>query len=169
MAVANAPESTSSPTVTGFSHISLPVRDIAEAVRFWTAIFQAEPVRNNHPDRFAEVRVGGMVLGLSKQPAGWTAANAEFPHYAFFVQPQVMKPLKQRLESFGVPTHSIWTRNRKEALMYFRDPSGNLFELYCEAGFPEVNDIPLGVSAGGDYEVDFQALTYNRWRDPAAE
>lgn len=168
MAVVNAPETTDSPTVSGFSHISLPVRDIAEAVRFWTTIFRAEPVRNNHPDRFAEVRAGGMVIGLSKAAAGWTAANAEFPHYAFFVQPDQIKPLKHRLESFGVPTHSIWTRNRKEALMYFRDPSGNLFELYCEQGFSGVNSIPLGVSAGGDYEVDFQALVYDQWRDPAA-
>lgn len=166
MAIANALESTQSPTVSGFSHISLPVRDIAEAVRFWTTIFQAEPVRNNHPDRFAEVRAGGMVIGLSRATAGWTASVAEFPHYAFFVQPQDLKPLKARIESFGVPTHSIWTRNRKEALMYFRDPSGNLFELYCEQGFEDVASIPLGVSAGGEYEVDFQALVYDSWRDP---
>jgi catechol 2,3-dioxygenase-like lactoylglutathione lyase family enzyme len=167
MAVVNAPGSIASPTVSGFSHISLPVRDIAEAVRFWTAIFRADPVRNNHPDRFAEVRIGGMVIGLSKEPAGWTAANAEFPHYAFFVQADQMEPLKKRLESFDIPTHAIWTRNRKEALMYFRDPSGNLFELYCEEGYEDIGSLPLGVSAGGEYAVDFQALVYQRWRDPA--
>jgi hypothetical protein len=144
------------------------VRDIPEAMRFWTQIFRAETVLNNHPDRFAEVRAGGVIIGLSNQPGGWTGPNAEFPHYAFFVQPNDMKPLKERLESFGVPTHSIWTRNRKEALMYFRDPSGNLFELYCVEGFPEVNDLPIGASAGGDYEVDFQSLVYDHWRDPGA-
>ncbi|HEX6510679.1 MAG TPA: VOC family protein, partial [Chloroflexota bacterium] len=155
------------PTVSGFSHISTPVRDVEETVRFWTAIFGAEPVLNAHRDRFAEVRLGGVIIGMSKQPAGWTGRTAEFPHYAFFVQPDDFVPLKERLEAYGVRTHAIWTRNRIEALMYFRDPSGNLFELYCKQGFKDVMTIPQGSGAGGDYEVDLEALNYDTWRDPA--
>lgn len=158
---------TTRPTVAGFSHVSTPVRDVAEAVRFWTEIFAAAPVMNSHRDQFAEVRLGGVIIGMSRQPSGWTSHSAEFPHYAFFVDPENMVPLKERLEAYGVPTHEIWTRNRVEALMYFRDPSGNLFELYCRQGFPSVQTIPQGASAGGDYTVDLAALNYDRWKDPA--
>ncbi len=165
-AAAGETQRTSRPTVAGFSHISTPVRDVAEAVRFWTEIFAAERVRNSHPDRFAEVRLGGVIIGMSRQPGGWTGHSAEFPHYAFFVDPEHMVPLKERLEAYGVPTHDIWTRNRVEALMYFRDPSGNLFELYCKQGFQEVQTIPQEASAGGDYTVDLAALNYDRWKDP---
>ena len=154
------------PTVSGFSHISVPVRDVEEGIRFFTTVLNAEPVMNNHRDRFAEVTLGGVIVGMSKQPTGWTGRTAEFPHYAFFVQPDDMVPIKDRLETYGVPTHSIWTRNRKEALMYFRDPSGNLFELYCKEGFRDVMTIPRGTSAGGDYDVDLEALNYESWQDP---
>jgi len=64
----------------GFAHASLPVRDVAEACRFWIEVLGAEPVLNHHPQQFAEVRVGGIILGFSKQPGGWTGRTAEFPH-----------------------------------------------------------------------------------------
>ena len=156
------------PTVSGFSHLSTPVRDVPETIRFWTQVMGAEPVMNNHPDRFAEVRLGGVIIGMSKQPGGWTGRTAEFPHYAFFIEPQDFDPLKARLEAYGVPTHAIWTRNRTEALMYFRDPSGNLFELYCTEGYRDVTSIPRGTIAGGDYEVPLEGLNYDTWKDPGA-
>ena len=49
--------------------------------------------------------------------------------------------------------------------MYFRDPSGTLWELYCESGFKGV--ARRGVSAGGDYLPDVKALNYDTWKDPA--
>jgi hypothetical protein len=64
-----------------------------------------------------------------------------------------MEAFKACLERAGVPTHAIWTRNRVEALMYFRAPSGNLFELYCKEGYA-AEQIPVGKGADGDYEVD---------------
>ncbi|HEY7065687.1 MAG TPA: VOC family protein [Chloroflexota bacterium] len=150
------------PRFAGFSHVSLPVRDVEEACRFWTEVLGAERVLNRHPQQFAEVRVGGILLGFSRQPTGWTGRTAEFPHYAFFVNPADMETFKGRLERAGVPTHAIWTRNRVEALMYFRDPSGNLFELYCPKGYA-TDRIPVGKGAGGDYEVDLAALNYD-WK-----
>ncbi len=150
------------PRFAGFSHVSLPVRDVPEACRFWTEVLGAEPVLNHHPERFAEVRLAGVILGFSKQPRGWTGRTAEFPHYAFFVKPEDMETFKARLERAGVPTHAIWTRNRVEALMYFRDPSGNLFELYCPHGYA-ADKVPVGKIAGGDYEVDLAALNYD-WK-----
>ncbi len=56
--------------------------------------------------------------------------------------------------------------NRPHALMYFRDPSGNEFELFCPSGF---NAVPLrfGSRAGGDYVIDFAALCYSKLQKPA--
>jgi catechol 2,3-dioxygenase-like lactoylglutathione lyase family enzyme len=153
-------------TIAGLNHISIPVRDAAEAVRFWTNVFGAEVVRDHSNDGFAEVRLAGMIFGFATQSAGWTGMSAEFPHYGFAVEPENMRPLKDRLSAFGVPTHEIWTRMRVEALMYFRDPSGNLFEFYCPKGYRDVNSIPVGVFGGGNYQVDLEALNYRTWNDP---
>jgi hypothetical protein len=79
-----------------------------------------------------------------------------------------MKPIKERLAQFGVPTHPIWTRQKVEALTYFRDPSGNLFELYCPSGFPDVKAIPVGEFGGGSYKPDLASLSYDHWNDPKA-
>jgi catechol 2,3-dioxygenase-like lactoylglutathione lyase family enzyme len=115
------------------SHVSIPVRDRAEAVRWFTKALGAELHLDN--PTFTEVRVAGTVFGLSEQKRGWTAPDAEFPHYAFEVEGEHLAALKARLEANGVKTHPLWTRHGVEALMYFRDPSGNLFELYCTQGF----------------------------------
>ncbi len=166
MAAADPSQSAASdaarPRFAGFSHVSMPVRDLDEACRFWTEVLGAEPVLYLPARGFAEVRIGGIILGFSQQPGGWTGRTAEFPHYAFFVEPDQMVAIKARLEAAGVPTHPIWTRNQVEALMYFRDPSGNLFELYCPRGFPGVERLPRG-GAHGDYVPDLGALNY-RWR-----
>ena len=123
------------PILNEFHHISIPVKDMQQSLRFFQEVLGAEPVFER--DAFSEVRFGRMILGLSLQKGGWTAPDAEFPHYAFLVEdPDDLWPVKARLEAHGVPTHPIWTRNGHTGLMYFRDNTGNLFELYC----PRVRD-----------------------------
>ncbi len=122
-------QSTSLTSPAGFNHMSLPVKDVKQSLRFFINVLGAEWVQEQ--EQFAEVRCGGMIIGLSKQSGGWTAPDAEFPHYGFLVDAEQMEPIKAQLDAAGVPTHPIWTRNGYTALMYFRDPSGNLFELYC--------------------------------------
>src|SRR4051794_2037802 len=131
------------------SHISIPVRDRAEAVRFFVGLLGAEITLEN--PSFTEVRVASTIIGLSQQKGGWTAPDAEFPHYAFEVPPEDFRPIKSRLDASGVKTHPIWTRHGVETLMYFRDPSGNLFELYCTEGFQDANDLPHAKGWGGDF------------------
>ncbi len=140
-----AQESAAGPVPAGFNHMSIPVKDVDQSVRFFIEVLGAEWVMGQ--EAFAEVRCGGMIIGLSKQPGGWTAPNAEFPHYGFLIDAEDMWPLKDRIEAHGVPTHPIWTRNGYTGLMYFRDPSGNLFELYC----PRVRDedAPKMLRGGG--------------------
>lgn len=153
------------PKVESFYHLSVPCRDLEEAKLFFTQVLGAEvilDIKTSPP--FAEVMLGGMIIGLSPQPGGWTAPEAEFPHYAFWVGGDELLPLKERLESFVVPTHPPYTRYHKEALMYFRDPSGNLFEFYCGTGFKGAERLPVAAAVGGTFKVDFKALNYSTWK-----
>jgi catechol 2,3-dioxygenase-like lactoylglutathione lyase family enzyme len=143
------------------SHISVPVRDRAEATRFFVDVLGAEITLQNRT--FTEVRVAGTIIGFSEQTSGWTAPDAEFPHYAFEVPPEEFEPLKERLDTAGVKTHPIWTRHGVEALMYFRDPSGNLFELQCTEGFPNPQALRRAQGWGGDFRPPIADLSYD-WK-----
>lgn len=135
------------------------MRDRAEAVRWFAKALGGEVCLDN--PTFTEVRVAGTVFGLSEQPGGWTSPDAEFPHYAFEVAGQDLDALKARLEANGVKTHPIWTRHGVEALMYFRDPSGNLFELYCTQGYPGAATAPRPPGWGGDFRPPIADLSYD--------
>jgi extradiol dioxygenase family protein len=144
----------------GFNHLSIPVKDVKQSLRFFIECLGAKWLQEQ--EGFAEVRCGGMIIGLSKQPGGWTAPDAEFPHYGLLIDANDMWPLKERLEAHGVPTHPIWTRNGYTGLMYFRDPSGNLFELYC----PRVrdDDAPKMVRKGQDGFMPPLAALNHDWK-----
>jgi catechol 2,3-dioxygenase-like lactoylglutathione lyase family enzyme len=143
------------------SHLSIPVRDRAKAVRFFVNVLGAEVTLEN--PTFTEVRMAGTIFGLSEQKAGWTASDAEFPHYAFEMHPDDFVPMKERLEANGVKAHPIWTRHGVEALMYFRDPSGNLFEFYCTTGFRNAEQLPHARGWGGDFKPPIGELSYE-WK-----
>jgi catechol 2,3-dioxygenase-like lactoylglutathione lyase family enzyme len=146
----------------GYNHMTLPVSDMHEAKRFFVAVLGGT-VALERPAHITVV-VGGAEIGLSSEAGGWTAANAEYPHYTFLVKPHDLAPVKHRLESYGVPTSEVWTRDRLDAAIYFRDPSGNLWELHCQSGFRGA--VRRGVSAGGDYAPDVEVLNYRAWNDP---
>lgn len=146
----------------GYNHMTLPVRDMYEAKRFFTTVLGGT-VAFERPEHITVI-VGGAEIGLSGEAGGWTAADAEYPHYTFFVKAEDLIPLRERLESYGVPTSAVWSRNGTDAAMYFRDPSGTLWELYCEKGLR--GTVCRGVSAGGDYVPDVIALNYSTWKDP---
>lgn len=156
-----------SPPITGVNHVALPVRDRAEGFRFWNCLFGAELIVSADADNFTFMSMpGGFNIGLAELPGEWKPRADEYPHLAFNVPPDMMDEMKRRLDHYGIPTHDIWTRFRTEALMYFRDPSGNLFELYCHEGYEKAGSIPVGNSYGGDFFPDLAALNYTRWNDP---
>ena len=64
-----------------------------------------------------------------------------------------------------MPTSDVFTRNGTDAAIYYRDPTGNLWELNCEHGYS--GNVRRTPSAGGDYRADLKALCYDRWNDPA--
>ncbi len=155
--------SANKPRFSGFSHGSLPCCDLALSKRFFTEVLGGELFHDT--PRFAEVRIAGAVIGLSEQTAGWTGWDAEYPHYAFFIEGNDYWPMKEWLESCGVPTHP-WTRDHKKALLYFREPSGNLFEIYCEKNYPAAASLPLGPKQGGR-PIDFAGLNHE-WEGKTA-
>jgi hypothetical protein len=50
--------------------------------------------------------------------------------------------------------------------MFFRDPSGNVIELYCTHGVDGAEEFPRGPSRGHGTAVDIDALTYMSWKRP---
>ena len=153
------------PRFAGISHMSLPCRNLEESKRFYTEVMGGELVHD--VAGFAEVKVADMIVGLSEQPAGRTAPEAEFPHYAFFADAEDFLPMVEWLRSNGVKTSEPWTRDGVKGLLYFRDPSGNLLEMYC-AKIREAASFARGRKQGGDYEIDFAALTYE-WKRTASK
>ncbi|HLG69857.1 MAG TPA: VOC family protein [Chloroflexota bacterium] len=139
----------------GYNHMTLPVRDLQEGKRFWTEVLGGW-VSLEHSAHITVV-VGGAEVGISPESGGWTAPDAEYPHYTFRVQPEDLLPLKDRLAAYGVPTSDVWSRDGADARFYFRDPSGNLWELLCDAGY-------AGPLAGAAYRPDVAALNYDAWR-----
>lgn len=151
---------TKQPRFSGFSHMSLPCRDLEQSKRFFTQVMGGELVHDI--EGFAEVRVAGIIIGLSQQKGGWTGWDAEFPHYAFFAEAEDFLPMVEWFRKNGVKTTEPWTRDGIKGLAYFRDPSGNLFEIYCPKLQPAAS-FARGAKQGGSYEIDYAALNYD-WK-----
>jgi len=148
------------PSFTAMAHVSLPVRDLAEAKRFYTEVMGGRLILDL--PEFAEVMLAGMIVGFSAHKGQRQAPDTEFPHIAFYIESAQFVPMKRWLEEHGVPTHELWTRNGTEGLMYFKDPSGNLFEIYCSR-YDGADRLQRGGARGGEGVVDLTSLNYE-WR-----
>ena len=76
-----------------------------------------------------------------------TGRDVEYPHYAFHADAENFLKMIEWLKSHGVVTPGPWTRDGKKGLMYFRDPSGNLLEIYCSGDFPAASTFPMSKNA----------------------
>ncbi len=156
------PESqTRRPRIHSFGHLSMPVQDLALAKKFFVEVMGGEPMVTSDPATFTEVRVAGATVGLSTRGGKWTGRTAEYPHYAFYADSLNFLPMVDWLKRNGVVTPGPWTRDGKKGLMYFRDPSGNLFEIYCGKDIPQAAQFPRGIKQGGSYATDFSGLFYS--------
>ena len=113
-----------------FNHVSLVARDVDLCTKFYADVLGGRIVNAGTPN-FAEVEVAGVIIGLSDVRGAAQPAASEFPHIAFEIESDQFLPMKQWLEDHGVKTHAPWTRHHVEGLMYFKDPAGNLIEIYC--------------------------------------
>ena len=159
-AVGNAAER---PRIHSFGHLSMPVRDIEQSKRFFIEVMGGEPMATSDPETFTEVRLAGGVVGLSTRGGAPTGRDAEYPHYAFYADAENFLQMIEWLKSHGVVTPGPWTRDGKKGLMYFRDPSGNLLEIYCGGDFPAASTFPRGIKQGGSYNTNYASLSYD-WR-----
>jgi len=152
------------PHFSRFNHVSVYASDVQRSTRFYADVLGGRIVNQGTP-HFAEVMVAGVIVGLSDVRGAAAAADAEFPHIAFQIESEHFLPMKQWLEDHGVKTHAPWTRHQVEGLMYFKDPSGNLIEMYCPrfAGAKELQTAgtPVGI-------IDLAALDYE-WDPSLAE
>ena len=148
------------PRFIGFAHASIFCRDLEQAKRFFTKVLGGELIHD--VDGFAEVRIAGIIIGLTVRPGTTTGRDAEYPHYAFFVEAEEFLPMVSWLRQNGVVTSEPWTRDGVKGLLYFRDPSGNLFEMYCRK-LSEAANFVRGAKQGGSYTLDFAALNY-QWK-----
>ncbi len=149
---------TERPRLTSFAHASIFCTDLEQAKRFFTQVIGGELIHD--VDGFAEVRVAGVIIGLTVRPGTTTGRDAEYPHYAFFIEGEDFLPMVAWLRQSGVVTTEPWTRDGVKGLLYFRDPAGNLFEMYCRH-LKEAASFVRGKKQGGGYEIDFAALNYD--------
>ncbi len=145
-------------------HVSVPCRDLDEALCFFIDVLGGE-LRVKTPI-FAEVRLGGTLIGFGAQGTTFMEPSTEYPHIGFVVGPDELARMKAWLAQCGIPSSNYWTRFGAEALMFFRDPSGNVFELLCPKGFPNAETFPRGPAAGHGTAVDIDAIRYDTWKRP---
>lgn len=117
------------PHFSRLNHISIPVRDVAVSKRFYVDVLGGRLIHDT--PHFAEVLVAGTVVGMSDIRGRSQEPAAEFPHLGFEIESEQFWPMRRWLDEHGVKTHGPWTRSQVEGLMYFKDPSGNLIEIYC--------------------------------------
>lgn len=153
------------PKLASFAHVSVPCRDLEEGKRFYGDVLGGE-IRVDTPT-FASFRLAGVDVGIGTDGCTWIEPSAEYPHFAFFVGPDELVQMRRWLGRCGIPTSNLWTRQGVEALMFLRDPSGNVIELYCREGYAGAEDLPKGPPRGHGTAVDIDALTYTTWALPA--
>jgi catechol 2,3-dioxygenase-like lactoylglutathione lyase family enzyme len=140
----------SRPRIGALDHVTIPVRDLALARRFYCDVLGAAYAMTVDDDTFrrfgrppaenggegshhVSVYLGGSTrVDLFLQRSGQPAPTAGHPHYAFHVPPRHILKWKALLESHGVPTEGpLQLGPPGQASLYFNDPFGNHLELTC--------------------------------------
>src|SRR5258706_7228583 len=106
-------------------------------------------------------------MGLAIRSGVPTGRDAEYPHYAFYADANNFLAMIHWLKVNGVVTPGPWSRDGKKGLMDFRDPSGNLFAIYCGKDLPQAATFPRGAQQGGSYVTDYASMIYD-WNRSAA-
>jgi catechol 2,3-dioxygenase-like lactoylglutathione lyase family enzyme len=138
------------PSIGALDHITIPVRDLSTARKFYCDVlgaayfmtvddetfrqFGRPPAQNGGEGaHHVSVYFGGVTrIDLFLQRSGQPAATIGHPHFAFRVAPGDLLRWKSHLESHGVPTDGpLQLGPPGQASLYFNDPFGNHLELEC--------------------------------------
>ncbi len=152
------------PAFSSLHHIAIPCRDLEEGIRFYRDVLGG--VQQVEESAFALFALAGTLIGISTEGATRMTAATEYPHFAFLVDAAQLVGMKDWLDRCGVPSSNYWTRSGIETLMFFRDPTGNVIELFCPEGHDGADDLPRGPARGHGAAIDIDALVYSEWRLP---
>ena len=152
------------PTFNGFDHVSVPCRDLDEGIRFYRDVLGGELLVTE--SAFALFRIAGTRVGVGSAGTTFMNEHTEYPHFAFNCGPDALVQMKDWLTACGIPSSNFWTRKGIETLMFFRDPSGNVIELFCDEGYAGAEDLPRGPARGHGAAIDIDALHYTEWSLP---
>jgi catechol 2,3-dioxygenase-like lactoylglutathione lyase family enzyme len=161
---AAAAEVSGPPKLGAFAHLSLPCRDLDEGKRFYTEVMGGKVVTAVHD--YVAVEIAGVRIGLGTVGCSFIAPKSEYPHMAFYVTADEMLRMRGWLARCRIPMTALWTRTGVEGLMFFRDPSANLIELFCKSGLPGAENFARGDANSGD-ATDIESLYYDDWGVPA--
>ena len=156
---ASAQEKTLKDVVKGFSHITLPVSNMATALRFYTEVLQMEqtgrimsPAEIERAKREGTIRAPHVSVKVGNSPRidlfevnyPRPGLNADHPHYAFEVDGDNIDLCAEALRKASIPFDGPSLRGpRGGASLYFLDPFGNHLEYHCTTGYTgEVEDRP---------------------------
>jgi catechol 2,3-dioxygenase-like lactoylglutathione lyase family enzyme len=130
--------------ISGIDHLTLPVRDLDLAERFYTQVLGAKVVYRTDRSRrmpFIAITIGDSPsIDLFVQPWGQPEVNQPHPHLAFTVRGEDLLDLKQRLIAHQIPVVGpIQFGSPGHGSIYFHDPAGNHLELCARDFTGEVN------------------------------
>jgi catechol 2,3-dioxygenase-like lactoylglutathione lyase family enzyme len=152
------------PMFQAFAHLSVPCRDLEQGKLFYTKVMGGK-LRVDTPT-FCAINVCGTEIGIGTEGCTFVGPGAEYPHFAFYCGPKEIQQMRDWLTRCGIPTSNFWTRSGIETLMFFRDPSGNMIELFCSGGVPGSADLPKGPPRGHGTAVDIDILRYDSFQIP---
>ena len=152
------------PQLKFLDHVSLACRDLDEGIRFYRDVLGGEMVVAE--GAFALFNLAGARVGISSAGCTFMQPGDEYPHVAFNCDADALVKMRDWLNACGVPTTDFWTRQGIETLMFFRDPSGNVIELFCEEGYEDAPNLPTGPAQGHGTALDIDAIGYDNWQVP---
>ncbi|MBX5490824.1 MAG: VOC family protein [Chloroflexi bacterium] len=122
-------------TISGVTHWSIPVNDLAESERFYRDVLGLEYRGRLGDSRMACFTVGGhqILLCERNEPLRRTPVQDNRLHHAFHLAPADWEEALRTLHRHGIrPVEPIVYREHgffPGAEVYFLDPSGNMLEL----------------------------------------
>ena len=152
------------PRLDGIDHVSFPCRDLEEGIRFYRDVLGGRMLVKE--DAFALFEICGARFGIGSAGCTFIEPGTEYPHIGFACSADALVAMQTWLARCGIPTTNPWTRHGVEALLFFRDPSGNVIELFCHEGYEDAPNLPRGPARGHGITIDIDAISYSEWHLP---
>ena len=152
------------PHLDGIDHVSFPCRDLEEGIRFYRGVLGGKMLVKE--DAFALFEICGARFGIGSAGCTFIEPGTEYPHIGFACSADALVAMQNWLARCGIPTTNPWTRHGVEALLFFRDPSGNVIELFCHEGYEDAPNLPRGPARGHGITIDIDAISYSEWHLP---